>query len=463
MSDEPHESPPTGPVGDNATVLKNATVTEYAANNNKAWEPFGTAAAGYGPAPRHPREWADKGRYASQYPTVLGGLPPIPQLPIPENDDDLVGFGAHAKLHRELTKQPAQDPQLAPAYAAYESHLQETVSAAVEARNLGLIRLDAYRPKCLDETSFLSQKHKMLIQRAFALPGFRFDTCSHQAYVDQYGARHPFMVIIPFERRRLWVSLLNTYEAVSGSQTLPQALVILKLERIFQTALDGWQYGKCSPRSRAFARLVSHRLKEVDPVFRDFNVTSDIKWVLEYFTMARVLFFAKGPVYPAYMESRFDEVKLAVTNLESLVDTFLKVWQADVDRCIDDVIKLDPAVEEAYCPETDREEYETTSQARSKRLQLVPQQVGPGKLHWLGPGPDPHDDRIVIPRRYAEVQRDSSHVEKPSCSLAPFLSSLATIILRGTGMAHGPVDRPHEGVGRTVGTDVPGLRRFETL
>lgn len=275
-------------------------------------------------------------------------------------------------------------PRLDTANQRYEDRLRETVSAAVDATPLHQVTFRMVQLACVDEARHVSQKHHILLQRAFSLPGFRPECSSSGVYVDDRGEPHPYGVYVPYVHRRLWVSLLATTAGEAAADPDPKAVVAGRVARIFEVALRVYSPGIHTLYSRAFARLVSHRLTHDDGAFRDFNVTSDIKFAINLFACGR--FRYRYARQRGYITSGHEDAPD--------VDVFRRA-----QRFADDFLRLaldaevaDPAVEESHCPDTDIEEAAASLVAHSNRPHVVPAQPSPDGIPWLGYGPDPHDD-----------------------------------------------------------------------
>ena len=277
-------------------------------------------------------------------------------------------------------------------YQRYEDNLARTVSAAVDSKPLCELSLEEVQLNCVDETRHASPRHRMLLQAAFDVPGFDLKVFDMQWFrEDDDGegesdveVEKGFHVYIPYSHRRLWVSLTTPTAIATEDRYSLNEIVADRVKALFEAALVLYRPGVHSLHSRAFARLVSQRLKGTDPAWKDFNTTTDIRFALDTYGRGRAAYRAKetNPRYDERMEGA------VFRRVQDLGDAWASRARDEENAALRGE-PVDPNVERANCPDSDRDEEAISLAARSNRPPIIRRVP---VVPYIGFDADPHDE-----------------------------------------------------------------------
>lgn len=242
----------------------------------------------------------------------------------------------------------------------HEEQHRRSISAAVDRMPVNDVTFPMIRLTRLADTDYISRRHEMLLQLSLAAPGFHPRPLYHGAYTYDGGVQRPYRVYVPYQHRRLWLTLLWT--STPGNN--PHPVVSGRLVLLFAAALCLHDQSRHSIRSLAFARLVLDFLQQRDHAFRTLGTEADIQFALQCFSDARLRYRVArerdvqtgARVWPVYMDGVGQEAPhgSVFRQAQEAADWwFAAVWREDMAE--EQGMAAGPAVEREHSRESDGE------------------------------------------------------------------------------------------------------------
>lgn len=296
--------------------------------------------------------------------------PPASPPPLSYNGIAADTNGVARQIHR-LHDSSSRPPVLRRRDTLYEEFLRQNVSALVNRTPLRYTSFPMIQLSCVDEARHILHRHHVLIQSSFYIPGFAPQTSRRELYKDDRGWQQPYSVYIPYLHRRLWLCLLTAPPGHTATNPKSNAVVAYQATRLFRTALSRHKLGIHSVHSRRFSRRVSHALKRDDVAWGYFGTTSFVRFALDFYVEARRRYLSAredNASLPLYADSHSTEAQGddVYRNAQKAVDRWITVVDTE-ERALAEGVVVDPGVEVANCPESDRDEEANTLRARSRR------------------------------------------------------------------------------------------------